>query len=57
VIVFGHYGCEGVRAALQNQRLGLIDNWLQHIQDIREKHKEHIQTVTNNAKRAERLWS
>lgn len=55
VIVCGHYGCGGVQAALCDQRLGLIDNWLQHIQDIREKHKEHIQTITNNAKRANRL--
>jgi len=38
VLVVGHYGCAGVAAALANRRLGLIDNWLRHIQDIRLKH-------------------
>lgn len=42
IIVCGHYGCSGVRAALQDQRLGLIDNWLRHIQDVCQKHEVRL---------------
>ncbi len=38
VMVVGHYGCGGVRAALHGDRLGLVDNWLRHVQDVRDKH-------------------
>ena len=42
VIVCGHYGCSGVGAALRRERLGLSDNWLRHVQDVRQKHGEAL---------------
>jgi carbonic anhydrase len=42
VIVCGHYGCGGVRAALENQALGLIDNWLRNIKDVYDKHHAEL---------------
>lgn len=42
VIVCGHYGCGGVQAALNNVRIGLADNWIRHIQDVRDVHAEKI---------------
>ena len=54
VFVVGHYGCGGVAAALANRRLGLIDNWLRHIQDVRLKHAAIIDALPDE-KRADRL--
>ena len=42
IIVCGHYGCGGVQAALRGDRLGLSDNWLRHIQDVRQKHEKTL---------------
>jgi carbonic anhydrase len=55
VMVVGHYGCGGVRAALLNQKLGLIDNWLRHVQDVHQKHEAHITSLTEDEARADRL--
>lgn len=55
VIVCGHYRCGGVRAALEQQRHGLVDNWLRHIQDIAEKHDAELNKVADTDQRAARL--
>lgn len=39
IMVVGHYGCGGVNAALHSRRLGLVDNWIRHVQDVRDKHQ------------------
>ncbi len=55
VIVCGHYGCGGVRAALQQSRLGLIDNWLRHIQDVAEKHAHRLSILEDVELRTAKL--
>jgi carbonic anhydrase len=55
VIVCGHYGCGGVKAAMENLQLGLIDNWLRHVQDVMRSHQESLSTITDDAKRLDRL--
>jgi carbonic anhydrase len=45
VMVVGHYGCSGVRAALEGARIGLADNWLRHIQDVRDLHRDLLEGI------------
>src|SRR3954465_12166862 len=45
IIVCGHYGCSGVQAALRRQRIGLSDNWLRHVQDVRHKHEKYLESL------------
>ena len=55
VIVCGHYGCGGVLAALRGTKLGLIDNWLRHVQDVRAKHQAHLDALATEQQRHARL--
>lgn len=55
IIVVGHYGCGGVRAALQNKRFGLIDNWLRHIQDVHHKYQSIVESAGDIDKQVDRL--
>jgi carbonic anhydrase len=55
ILVVGHYGCGGVRAALQNQKLGLINNWLRHVQDVQQKHDFQLKGIEDEDARVDRL--
>jgi carbonic anhydrase len=55
VLVVGHYGCGGVQAVLENRRLGLVDNWLRHVDDVRRKHAEALHGLPDHAARHARL--
>ena len=50
VMVVGHYGCSGVQAALEGARIGLADNWLRHIQDVRDRHRALLDTIPERAR-------
>ena len=55
ILVVGHYGCGGVRAALLNEGSGLITNWLRHVKDVRDKHKPILEPITDVKDRVDRL--
>jgi len=55
IIVCGHYGCGGVVAALEGRPLGLIDNWLRHVQDVMRKHESIIGALAEPEVRARLL--
>lgn len=55
IMVVGHYGCSGVRAAMENSRVGLADNWIRHVKDVNEKHGQYLGKVLNSYDRHDRL--
>jgi carbonic anhydrase len=55
VIVCGHYGCGGVKAAMQNLQLGLIDNWLRHVQDVMHNHEVQLAGISDETQRLDKL--
>lgn len=55
IIVCGHYGCGGVRAACESAQLGLIDNWLRNIKDTYTRHQKELEKITDISARADRL--
>jgi carbonic anhydrase len=55
VIVCGHYGCSGVRAALEDQRLGLVDGWLAHIRAVKDRHAAALEALRDPVRREARL--
>jgi carbonic anhydrase len=55
VIVCGHYGCGGVKAAMENKQFGLVDNWLRHIKDVYRIHSEELDMISNEEQRFNRF--
>jgi carbonic anhydrase len=55
VIVTGHYGCGGVRAALGDKPLGLVDNWLRHLRDVHARHHQRIEALAEATAREDLL--
>jgi len=48
IVVCGHYGCGGIKAAVENKQLGLIDNWLRHIRDVRRFHADKLENLNGD---------
>ncbi len=55
VVVCGHYGCGGVLAAMANQQIGLIDNWIRHIKDVYRMHQDELESIQDIKARQDRL--
>jgi carbonic anhydrase len=55
IIVCGHYGCSGVHAALNGMKVGLADNWLRHVQDVRDNNAAELEAISDAAARGRRL--
>ena len=55
IMVVGHYGCGGVTAALHNRRIGIADNWLRHVQDVRNKHRAFLDARADDETRLQAL--
>jgi carbonic anhydrase len=55
VIVCGHYGCGGVKAAMQNEQYGLVDNWLRFIKDVYRTHSDELNSIKDEEKRFDRF--
>src|SRR6266480_6057251 len=55
VIVCGHYGCAGVQATFRRDRIGLSDNWLRHIEDVRQKHEKRMAKAATDTEACNRL--
>ncbi len=55
IMVVGHYGCGGVKAAMENIRVGLADNWLRHVQDVRNQHRQWLYSLAEGPTRHDAL--
>lgn len=55
VIVCGHYGCGGVNAAMGNDHIGLIDNWIRHIKDVYRLHHQELDAIADERKKFDRF--
>jgi carbonic anhydrase len=55
VIVCGHYGCGGVKAAMSNEQFGLVDNWLRHIKDVYRLHNKELDAIADEEQRFNRF--
>lgn len=55
VIVCGHYGCGGVRAAMGHKQIGLIDNWIRHIKDVYRLHEDELEAISDQKTREDRF--